>query len=210
MKAIEAARSAVRSVIKLFAAFLNKVSGGKLTPNFITLTSLLAHVPIAALIAYGQNKTAAVLLIIFGLFDALDGELARLTHKASAAGMFIDSVTDRVKEIVLYVGITLAVLSSNPSKTSVVVLVAALGTSVLISYLNAWGEVVITNHAKSRDHKINKTFRSGLLGFDLRMALIVAGLLADKLLLAVYVILILGVLTVLQRFFDTIGRLKNV
>ncbi len=55
------------------ARALNYLSGGKLTPNQVTISGLLAHVPIVWLIATGHGVIAGVMLIIFGLFDTLDG-----------------------------------------------------------------------------------------------------------------------------------------
>ncbi|MDQ5958686.1 MAG: CDP-alcohol phosphatidyltransferase family protein, partial [Patescibacteria group bacterium] len=60
------------------AGLLNKISGGKITPNGITWFGFFMHIPIAYFIATGNLIIAGVGLIIFGLFDTLDGELARL------------------------------------------------------------------------------------------------------------------------------------
>src|SRR6185295_9921593 len=103
-------RSAVRAVVRTLARLLNKVTGGHITPAMVTYTSLLAHIPIAWLIATSHNLWAAGLLVVFGLFDVLDGELARLQGSASQAGMLLDSVTDRVKEVLLYVGVSYAII----------------------------------------------------------------------------------------------------
>ena len=95
----------IKKIIRLFmqqiAKALNKLSSGKISPNFITVFGLLAHIPIVYFIAQGQLKIAGILLIIFGLFDTLDGELARLQNKESAYGQLLDSITDRMKEVML-------------------------------------------------------------------------------------------------------------
>src|SRR5437868_1204141 len=105
MKLLDAIREFVRQIMHQVAAALNRLTGGKLSPNAVTMAGLLAHVLIAILIAKGHFGWAVILLIIFGLFDTLDGELARLQHRDSAAGMLLDAVTDRMKEILLYAGI---------------------------------------------------------------------------------------------------------
>lgn len=210
MNPLEMVRNGVKSIMRRLAVVINRISGGKISPNMVTVTGLLAHVPIAWLISGGSNLLAAGLLIIFGLFDTLDGELARLQKKASPVGMFIDSSTDRIKEIILYLGMTIFLIDSGGSKMTILVLVAALGVSLLTSYLNAWGEVVLASYNLSPDHKINKTFRSGLVSFEIRMSLIIIGLASGNLKLALYAILTLGSLTVLQRFINITRRLKNV
>lgn len=194
---LDGTRSGVRSVMRMLAKGLDAVTGGHVSPNAITLTSLVAHIPIAWLIATWHNNWAALLLVIFGLFDALDGELARLQNSTSKRGMLLDSITDRVKEVILYIGIVYAfVYASRP--TSAVWAVAALGFSLLVSYTNAWGEAVLGND-KSAAHQQNKTFRSGLLSFDLRITILVIGLLLNRLHVAVVVVALLAGVTVIQR-----------
>lgn len=191
------------------ASFLNDISGGRITPNQITYTGFLMHIPIAVLIATGQNLPAALLLIIFGLFDTLDGELARLQKTSSPAGMFLDSATDRIKEVMLYCGIVAQLVGTN-NKLLIIACVGALGASLCTSYLNAWGEAVLANHKSTDSHTVNNTFRSGLLGFDLRMLLIILGLIASRLDLAIYTIFALATFTVFQRFMSIKARLSHV
>src|SRR5690606_13105417 len=97
-------RDAVRAPINQLAILLNKLSGGKLSPNAVTLFGLAMHVVIAYYIAQQRFVLAAILLLIFGLFDTLDGSLARLQKKDSSTGMLLDAVTDRMKEVLLYSG----------------------------------------------------------------------------------------------------------
>ncbi|HUP26693.1 MAG TPA: CDP-alcohol phosphatidyltransferase family protein [Candidatus Limnocylindrales bacterium] len=209
MKLLDPIRDIVKSVMRSFARLLNHFSGGKLTPNQVTIAGLLAHLPIVWLIATRHNVVAAILLIIFGLFDTLDGELARLQKWTTPLGMFMDSSTDRMKEILLYCGIVAALLQAN-HKVVIVAAVGALGASLCTSYLNAWGEAVLATVQSSKAHAVNKSFRSGLLSFELRMVLIIGGLLFNRLDVVVYIIVVLATITVMQRFMHITGRLKNV
>ncbi len=205
------------------AVVLSRITKNRLSPNAVTIFGLLMHIPIAWLIAMRHPLWAALFLAIFGLFDTLDGELARSQNKTSALGMFLDSATDRIKEIMLYCGMAIFLIDSGASKTTIVILIVALGISILTSYLNAWGEAVLANfsHHKldsrkialgesSKDHKVNKTFRSGLLGFDTRIVLIIIGLVSGKLPTILYIIVVFGSITVLQRFMHITKKLKNV
>ncbi len=123
--------------------------------------------------------------------------------------MFLDSATDRIKEVMLYCGIVAQLIATN-NKFLIIACVGALGASLCTSYLNAWGEAVLANHRPKDAHTVNKSFRSGLLGFDLRMLLIILGLLTNRLDLAVYTILALATLTVFQRFTSIKARLSHV
>src|SRR5215469_12046216 len=102
--AIDKATNVVRAVMQdSIAPFVNRVTAGRLTPNAVTLTSFGMHIPIALLIATRHNLWAALLLVVFGLLDALDGALARTQGTTSAQGVLLDSVTDRMKEVLIYI-----------------------------------------------------------------------------------------------------------
>jgi phosphatidylglycerophosphate synthase len=199
----------VKRLVRPLARGLNRLSGGRLSPNAVTITGLLLHLLIATLIARGSTAWAGGLLIVFGLFDTLDGELARLQGTASPAGMFLDSVTDRMKEVILYMGIAYFLLdhtglASSPRVAAVVV--AAAGGSLITSYINAWGDAVSTAHSNKK-HAVNQTFRGGLMRFEVRMALIVLGLLSGWLVQAVVLIAVLAWITALSRMQSVIRRL---
>lgn len=197
-------RSFVRSIVKGIARGLHTISGGRITPNAITFLSLLGHVPVAYLIVGGRLRLAALFLIVFGLMDTLDGELARLQKRASNKGMFLDSVTDRVKEVMLYVSAGLYFVRDDYPLAAVWA-IAACGIAVTVSYLNAWGEVVTADLPKKADR--NKTYRNGIMSYDVRIFVLVIGLAAHMLDAAVVTIAVLSVFTVLQRFANVYRRL---
>lgn len=223
-------RNLVRKFMGKIARALNSVSGGRITPNMITIVGTLAFIPFAWLLYQDEPKLAAIWLIIFGLFDTLDGELARLQNRASPAGMFLDSVTDRIKEILIYIGIGayIAVADLGGGKCgggypgcvfqgdwprpvlsqSLAFLIAVLGVSMLVSYLNAWGEAVMARSGVSSD-RMNKVFRGGLASFEIRMTLIALGLFTG-LFPALLIILILALLTVLTRMTKILRELRRV
>lgn len=210
MNPLEPVRDAVKSLMRDLARVLDRISGGRLTPNQVTFIGLLAHIPVAWLIGSRHYLWAsAIFLAIFGLFDTLDGELARFQKRSSLQGMFIDSAADRVKEVILYCGIMTALIRTGHDFT-LVVAIGALGASLCTSYLNAWGEAVLSQSSPAGIHKMNKSFRSGLLSFDLRMFLIIVGLFINQLEVTVYIIFILAFITVIQRFVNISQRLKHV
>lgn len=200
-------RDAVRAIMRQVARALNKITGGHLSPNAVTIIGLLAHLPIAYFIAFGKLELAAILLVIFGLFDTLDGELARLQKRTSNIGRFLDSTTDRMKEIILYTGIVYFLVSNNMANYAVWATVA-LGASVLTSYINAWGDAVVSN-SNIVHTNVNKAFRGGILRFEIRMFLLFVALLADKLQWFVVIIAVLASITACQRIFMVIKRLRD-
>jgi len=198
-------RSAVRKVMHQIARGLNSVSGGHLSPNAVTVTGLLAHIPIALLIATRHPLWAALLLVIFGLFDTLDGELARLQHRDNAAGMLLDASTDRMKEVMLYSGAAYYFVATGHPYASVWAVIA-LGTSLCVSYIKAKGETAIAKSNLSVS-EVNHLFQDGLMRFEVRMGLLVLGLLTGWLLAAVIVIGVLSSFTAISRLYKISKKL---
>jgi len=113
-------------------------------PNAITTTGLV--VVLAAAVAFGGGavRLGGALLLFSGLFDILDGQVARLGHRTTAFGAFYDSTLDRVGEAGLFAGIALYFLRGGvpPDRVTIAVMVtiAALVSSVLVSYTRARAE----------------------------------------------------------------------
>lgn len=203
---LDGVRELVRSFIRVIARGLNTMTGGAISPNFVTLTSLLAHAPIAWFIADQKYILAAILLIFFGLFDALDGELARLQKRASNAGMLLDASTDRMKEVILYSGAAFSFVSLGKPYMSVWAVVAC-GSSLLVSYVKAKGETAVKD-ARITPNEVNRLFQDGIMRFEVRMALLIAGLVINQLFAAVIVIAIGSWLTAVMRLIR-IGKQLN-
>lgn len=165
------------------------------------------HFPVAYLIATDHLVPAGILLAVFGLFDTLDGELARLQNRSSTRGMFLDSVTDRLKEVIVYIGIVYLFVHTDQLAYAIWA-VAAVGLAVCVSYINAWGEVALAKHGSSKQHQQNKTFRSGLATYDVRIFGLVIGLLFGVLNWAVVIIALLSLLTVAQRTSQVLKKLS--
>lgn len=195
-------------VQKRIAGPLDRVSGGRLHPDMVTFVSFSMHVPIAFLIAMRQNIWAAILLVVFGLMDALDGALARTQGRESPRGMLLDSATDRMKEILLYVGLAYAIIGDTHRPYFAVWAVAACGCSLLTSYINAWGDAVMAK-AQIAKHATNKSFRGGLFPFQVRMFVLVVGLLTDRLALAAIIIALGAAYTALSRLVLVVNKLQE-
>lgn len=185
--------------MQVVARILNAASGGVITPNGITIFGMLMHVPIAALIATNHLVWAAVLLVVFGLFDVLDGELARLQNRASVRGMLLDASTDRIKEAMLYTGVAY-VLAVGPHPATASLAAAAVGASISVSYVKAKGEAAVASSGKKIHHDtLNHMFADGVMSFEVRIVVLLAGLLTGLLAWATAVVAVGAAFTVLQR-----------
>lgn len=196
-KFFDACRTVVRGWMTLLATVLNKASGGKLSPNAVTVVALIMHVPIACLIATNHHWWAAGLLLVFGLFDALDGALARLQKRAGNAGMLLDATTDRMKETALYCGVAYSLIGSTHPKMAVWA-VAACGASLCVSYVKAKGETAVSDRDLT-PNEINRLFQDGLLRFEIRMTILIVGLLINQLAPAVIIIAVFSTFTAFGR-----------
>jgi CDP-diacylglycerol---glycerol-3-phosphate 3-phosphatidyltransferase len=205
---IEKVRRPIRGFMEWLAGWLNRLSGGKLSPDAVTLFGFAMHAPIALLIATRHNFWAAGLLVVFGLLDSLDGALARLQNTTSARGMLLDSTTDRMKEILLYTGVAYAIIASTGRPYLAVWAVAACGCALLTSYINAWGDAVMARYHVA-SHATNKSFRGGLMPFEVRMFVLLLGLLSGRLALAVIVIALGAAYTALARLSRVLHKLRE-
>lgn len=131
-----ALRERVRGLATPIAAGLGRLG---LSPNHLSLIGFLVAV-VAAVAAAGQGWLAAgVLVIVGGLFDLLDGALARATGRASRLGAFLDSVFDRAGEGAVYVGIVVGCQAAGLGE-GVVLAAAAMAAAFMVSYVRAKSE----------------------------------------------------------------------
>src|SRR3977135_1696754 len=69
--------------------------------NVLTPIGLLINVGAAFQLAAGQFKAAGFVIIGAGLFDMVDGRVARETNRVTRFGGFFDSVLDRYSDLAL-------------------------------------------------------------------------------------------------------------
>ncbi len=201
MDPIKIVVDAVRSFMTQLAKVLNKVSNGAIKPVHITILSFLGHIPAAWALYSNRAVLAAVLIAVFGLMDALDGALAREQKSASRLGMFFDSVTDRIKEVLIYSALAVYVFQHEPTVQPWVV-VALAGSSVLVSYVRARGETAIIQAEGGDKNSINKVFMDGISRYEIRMALLIVGLLSGYLAPLLRLLVAFNLYTAALRFMQ--------
>ncbi len=180
------------------AGFIDYWTRGKVKPAHITTISLLGHIPTAWAIAYYRPVLGAVLLAGFSLLDALDGAMARVQGSTSLGGMYFDAVSDRVKEIIIYSALAVFVYK-HIDITLVWQVVAVAGTSILVSYTKAKGEMAIAGHKKDAQ-RLNRLFSVGIAKYEVRVAFIVVGLLLGWIEFVLPILIALNSLTIATRF----------
>jgi len=129
----EMLRLRFKGLLDSVGAFLNRLG---IAPNTLTLTGLAGNLVGAIFLARGNFLIGGLILLFMGPLDALDGTMARLRGEPTAFGGFIDSVTDRYSELLIYGGILLHYAMAADITMSMVTFAAASG-SVLVSYTRA-------------------------------------------------------------------------
>jgi CDP-diacylglycerol--glycerol-3-phosphate 3-phosphatidyltransferase len=165
------------------ATFLNRLG---IRPNTVTLIGLAGTVGCAVLIALGHMTWAGILLLIMGPVDAMDGALARLRNEASDWGAFVDSVTDRYAELVLFLGFLIYYM------------LHANATGVLLAYLAAAGSVLVS-YVKARADASKLDANVGLLTRVERYLVLIPGLIFNLPMVVLVIIAIFANFTALQR-----------
>jgi CDP-diacylglycerol--glycerol-3-phosphate 3-phosphatidyltransferase len=153
----------------------------------LSLLSLATNGVIGWLLVTGRRFIPGLLLIVAGLFDIFDGGVARLRGEAGPAGAFLDSVLDRVSDVVIF-GALFWSLSGQGHRTAAAFALVDLIVSLLVSHVRAEGEAM------------GLALTEGMVQRLERYVALMVGLTAPELLLPVLIALaVLGTITVLQR-----------
>ena len=169
----------------------------RIHPNVLTFLGLLINVWAAFLFAEGKFRWAAAVVIGAGLFDMVDGRVARATDRVTRFGGFFDSVLDRYSDLALYIGLLVYYASIN--RFFYIVLTAIVMTgSVMVSYVRARAECTIPR------------CKVGFLERPERVVLIIIGALFGRMAQVLWVIAVLSNLTVVHRMIYTWQEAKRL
>lgn len=123
-------------VLDPLGGFFNRLG---LTPNMMTMLGLLGNSVGAYYLGLGDMLTGGILVLLMTPIDALDGTMARLRGESSDFGAFVDSVSDRYSELIIYGGLLYHFLNVRDPIGGMLVFGAAAG-SILVSYVKARAE----------------------------------------------------------------------
>ncbi len=182
---------------KVILLIVRGLALSKIHPNVLTFLGLLINIGAAVLLALGQFRWAGAVIIGAGLFDMVDGRVARETNRVTRFGGFFDSVLDRYSDLALLVG--LLVWYGSINRWGYVVLTAIVMTaSVMVGYVRARAENTIP------------TCKVGFMERPERVVLLIIGALFDKMAPVLWVIAVLGNLTVVHRMVFTWQETKRL
>lgn len=178
-------RKGVDKVLDPIGVLLSRIG---VTANALTATGIVIAGIGSVFIGQGRLFLGFIFLILTGLPDALDGAVAKASGTSSVRGAFLDSVSDRVTDILLFCGIAWY-LASNESGRIMMLPVAVMGAAMLISYQRAKAE------------SLGFDAKGGIMERAERFIVLALGLLISNILIPVlWVMLILTLITAIQRF----------
>jgi CDP-diacylglycerol--glycerol-3-phosphate 3-phosphatidyltransferase len=161
-----------------------------INPNILTLIGLLINIGAAVLFAKGLFFWAGLVIIFAGIFDIVDGEVARRTGRVTKFGAFFDSVIDRYSDLLLLLGLMIWYAKWDR-----------------IFYMSLTGLVLIgsvmTSYTRARAESLIPACKVGFLERPERIVLLIIGALTNRMAAVLWVMAILSNWTVSQRIWYT-------
>lgn len=179
-------RARFKGILDPIAAFFNRIG---LYPNTMTILGLIGNVIGAIFLSQGYLTLGGIIVLLMGPIDALDGTMARLRGMAGQFGAFVDSVTDRYSELIIFGGLLFYYVQQEDQLASILVFAAAAG-SVLVSYV------------RSRGQSLGWDTKVGILTRMERYLVLCPALIFDFTIIGLWIIAILANITAVQRIYD--------
>ena len=188
----------------LLQKIVNGLALTKISPNVLTFLGLVINIIAACFFGFARvhnaNKMffiAGMVIIGAGIFDMVDGRVARKTNQVSVFGAFFDSVMDRYSDVAIFFG--LLVYYARGNRLFYVGLVAFVMTAcVMVSYTRARAENTIPR------------CKVGFLERPERVVLIIIGALFNRMAQVLWVLAILSNVTVMSRMIFTWQETKRL
>ena len=175
-----------KKVLDAIGGFLN---GLGLMPNTMTILGLIGNTVGAVFLARGQMTIGGIIILLMGPIDALDGTMARLRGEPSEFGAFVDSVTDRYSELVIFGGLLFYYVQGGEWLPATLTYFAAAG-SVMVSYTRA------------RAQSLGYDSKVGILTRFERYIVLAPALVFNIPMVGLWIIAVLANITAIQRIID--------
>jgi phosphatidylglycerophosphate synthase len=172
---------------RITAPIVGILSKSGITPNALTFINLALNIVAAYVIATGHFLLGGVLVLVAGLFDLLDGALARFTKQTTRFGAILDSVADRISEAAILCGLLIWYIPQEEASLEIVLIFVVLIGSFLVSYIRA------------RAEGLGWQCQVGLFTRAERVIVLAIGLLINQIFIALCVLVIFVFITVVQR-----------
>ena len=190
----------------LLQAIVNGLALTRISPNVLTFVGLIINTGAALLFGFANSQNyvrmflyAGLVIIGAGIFDMVDGRVARQTEKVTVFGAFFDSVIDRYSDVVIFFG--LLVFYGRGNRLFYLGLTAfVMVTSLMVSYTRARAEALIGK------------CKVGFMERPERVVLVILGALFmrwDAMAPVLWVLALLSTITVIHRILYTYQQTKH-
>jgi CDP-diacylglycerol--glycerol-3-phosphate 3-phosphatidyltransferase len=166
------------------------LSNLRINPNVLTLIGLGVNIFAMVLFAKGLFFWAGLVVLLAGIFDIVDGEVARHTKRDTKFGAFFDSVIDRYSDLLLLLGLIIWY-----AKVDRIFYVGLTGLVIIGS--------VMTSYTRARAESLIPACKVGFLERPERVVLLIIGALSNRMAAVLWVMAILSNWTVSQRIWYT-------
>ena len=178
----------VGSIVDLLASL-------RVHPNILTLIGLVINIFAMVLFAKGIFIWGALVIVFAGIFDIVDGEVARRTKRVTKFGAFFDSVIDRHSDMLLLLGLIIWY-----AKIDRIFYVGLTGLVLIGS--------VLTSYTRARAESLIVACKVGFLERPERIVLLIIGGFTDRMAAVLWIMAILSNWTVSQRIWFTWRELQ--
>lgn len=195
--------------IRLLQPVVNSFVKHRLNPNLLSSLSLLISILSAFVYAKGVLYLAGIFLLLGGIFDMVDGSVARASNRVTRFGALLDSTLDRYSEIFVFFGMGIYFVNTYEATTAGLFLImavfCAIAGSVMVSYVRA------------RAEGLGFECKVGVMQRPERVVMLGAASLIGEyaLIIAVVLVAVLANLTAVQRIYhiwtaDTTKKWKKL
>ncbi len=169
---------------------VGRLSKHRVNPNILTFIGLGINIFATVLFAKGMFFWAGFVVLFAGVFDMLDGAVARVTKTVTTFGAFLDSVIDRYSDMLMLFGLLIWYAKMDR------MFYVGLTAMVIIGS-------VMTSYTRARAESLIPACKVGFLERAERVVLLIIGALTDRMAVVLWIMAILTNWTVFQRIWYT-------
>jgi CDP-diacylglycerol---glycerol-3-phosphate 3-phosphatidyltransferase len=184
-----------KGFIKLMQPVVNSFVKHRLNPNLLTTLSLIICVVAALTYARGVLYLAGIFLLLGGIFDMVDGAVARASNRVTRFGALLDSTLDRYSEILVFFGIGIYFVDNFEA--------SSIGLWIMMAVFFAIAGSVMVSYVRARAEGLGFECKVGVLQRPERVVLLgVASFIGETaLIVAMFIVAILANFTAIQRVY---------
>ena len=182
----------------LVALLIQPFARSGVNPNTLTLVGLLLSILTAVVIAQGLLVAGGLLVLFAGLFDMLDGAMARVRNIATTFGAFFDSTLDRYSESIILFGLLYYAMQRPALHDFAWPFPYEQSWMISFIFIAVIGSLMVS-YTKARAEGLGLECKTGLLARPERVVILAIGLLSGTYIWALAVLAVFSQVTAIER-----------